>query len=255
MRRTDQEFKAEVLRRSSAYRAKQKQVRKKVFTTALCCGLVIFAIRLAPMLAMGGSTEAAVNDAMEAPQSPGAAAPFADKSAIMPESAEEEYILDTTMAHSTAMGKISEIPEDFSIRFIWGVMANNIFDTGKGEIQKDLVTAGTATAEFEPSEEMLTEIYNQICHLEITAIERPMTADALKARSSDIGYAIIPLTTYEITITMNGVNYHIIGDETAKYFQEEADAVHFMEFVEYLKQLVTALPEYQALPEAVGAYE
>ena len=65
MRRTDQEFKEEVLRRSSAYRAKQKQTRKKVFTSALCFALMIFGVRMAmPMLAMGGSTETAVNDSM-----------------------------------------------------------------------------------------------------------------------------------------------------------------------------------------------
>jgi len=260
LRRTDQEFKEEVLRRSGAYRARQKQVRKKVLTTALCFALVIFGIRLmTPMLAMGGSTEAAVNDAMEAPQSPGAAAPFADKCAPMeaePESAEEEFfIADGAMSVTSATGASQSMPEDFSIRFIWGIVANNIFDTAKGEIQKDLVNAGTATAEFEPAEEMLMEIYNQICLLDITSIEQPMTANSLKARGSDLNYALNPLTTYEITITMNGTNYLIVGDETAKFFQEEEDAVRFMEFVEYLKQLVKTLPEYQALPEAEGGYE
>ncbi|MBR3972644.1 MAG: hypothetical protein IKJ99_01675 [Oscillospiraceae bacterium] len=260
MRRTDQEFKEEVLRRSSAYRAKRKQVRKKVLTTALCFALVIFGIHMVmPMLSMGSSTEAAVNDAMEAPQSPGAAAPFADKSVPMeaePESVEEEYVMaDSSMTMASATGVSQSMPEDFSIRFIWGIVADNIFDTGKGEIQKDLVNAGVATAKFDPSEEMMMEIYNQICLLEITSIEQPMTAHNLKARGSDLNYALEPLTTYEITITMNETNYLIVGDETAKFFQEEEDAVRFVEFVEYLKQLVKTLPEYQALPEAEGAYE
>lgn len=64
MRRTDQEFKAEVLRRSAAYRAERKNRAKKILTTTFCV-LFVFTgfIVMQPLLyARGGSTEAAVMD-------------------------------------------------------------------------------------------------------------------------------------------------------------------------------------------------
>lgn len=58
MRRTDREFKAEVLRRSREYRARRRQRRKKLLTTALCVVLCITSLFVAvPMLMpMGGSS-------------------------------------------------------------------------------------------------------------------------------------------------------------------------------------------------------
>ena len=207
---------------------------------------------------MGSSTEAAVNGMMEAPQSPGAAAFFADKCAPMemaPESAEEKYAMDGSMMMTSATGASRSIPEDFSIRFIWGVMENNIFDTGKGEIQKDLVTAGTTTAEFEPTEEMLTEIFEKIQELDITSIDRDLSGTALGKEYPEDNRGMKPLRVFEITIVMDGETYLITGDENAIYFINDEEAARFMEFVNFMIQLVQNIPEYQSLPDAVGGYE
>lgn len=66
MRRTEQEFKAEVLRRSEQYRTEQKKRRRKIANTTLCCLMVFCGIFLMRPLLMagGGSAESA---AMEMP--------------------------------------------------------------------------------------------------------------------------------------------------------------------------------------------
>lgn len=60
MRRTNQEFRDEILRREKAYRARQKQRRKTVLTVALCFVLVIFggAMSLPLMSGMGAGSAA-----------------------------------------------------------------------------------------------------------------------------------------------------------------------------------------------------
>lgn len=62
MRRSDKEFKSEVLRRAAAYKARQRQLRKKMLTTALCVVLVCTGswglIRFGLLdLGMGGSSK------------------------------------------------------------------------------------------------------------------------------------------------------------------------------------------------------
>ena len=65
MSRTDQEFKAEVLRRTEAYRQRQKQRRRTLINAALCVVLVIGGWNLvSPFFAMGGSSAPLENGEM-----------------------------------------------------------------------------------------------------------------------------------------------------------------------------------------------
>lgn len=65
MRRTDQEFKAEVFRRRDVYWAKQRQRRKRLMTTALCVLLCVTTLwTIAPGFG-GGTKETADNAAAE----------------------------------------------------------------------------------------------------------------------------------------------------------------------------------------------
>lgn len=67
MRRTDQEFKAEVLRRSSAYKARRKKRMKQVLTTASCVAVVVMALGIFLPSAFGGSSMSTADSA--APES------------------------------------------------------------------------------------------------------------------------------------------------------------------------------------------
>ncbi len=84
MRRTQQEFKAEVFRRSSAYKARRKKRIRRTLLSVGCAALVVFALPFLMVLSfggMGGSNESAaiMQDAvtaqtpesvLEAPQEP-----------------------------------------------------------------------------------------------------------------------------------------------------------------------------------------
>ena len=56
----------------------------------------------------------------------------------------------------------TEMPKDFAIRFSSKYMAEEIYDTYTGTLQKDLVENGTANANFVPSEETLKAIYSKV---------------------------------------------------------------------------------------------
>lgn len=68
MRRTQQEFKAEILRRSEAYRQNRRKRRRKLAGGLLCFVLVLSGLyQIRPFFAMGGSSAPMENAAAEAP--------------------------------------------------------------------------------------------------------------------------------------------------------------------------------------------
>ena len=53
--------------------------------------------------------------------------------------------------------KTEQMPQDFAICFAWwyNLEQKNSMDTATGKLQKDLLADGTASAEFQPDEELL----------------------------------------------------------------------------------------------------
>lgn len=137
MRRTNQEFHEEVLRRQREYAARQKQRRKKVMTTALCVIMVIFggAMTLPFLGGMGGSAAPEAAASMEGAMQNAAEAPAA---------AEPEY----------AMGqydsKVQYARDQISMVMIDGVL---YLDTGyyNGEPRKCGTFDGEITSEVDGS--------------------------------------------------------------------------------------------------------
>ena len=71
MRRTEQEFKAEILRREKAYRAKCKRMRQQLIGAAACLVLIMGGIVTLWQPVIGGAAKAADSYSMNmAPQSP-----------------------------------------------------------------------------------------------------------------------------------------------------------------------------------------
>lgn len=162
--------------------------------------------------------------------------------------------------HGSAIGNpLAEasdgMPHDFAIRFSSKYIAEEIYDTYTGTIQKDLVENGTATAGFSPREETLKEIYAKVLEYQICSIDREMTNAAL-ADPNGSQFGVSPNWSYEIKITANGKTYLICGDDTAcGYTDTDPDAKNFMNFVRFMHQTLHDDPEYQKLPDAVGGYD
>lgn len=95
MRRTEQEFKAEVLRRSENYRMEQSRKRKKLLGVGVCAVLCVAALWLFEPLAMGGNNLTAAPEA--APQ-----APEAEMSFIEIDGNSMEFFADDAMPAESA---------------------------------------------------------------------------------------------------------------------------------------------------------
>lgn len=150
-------------------------------------------------------------------------------------------------------GQGEQMSDDFNIRFVWAIGAENIYDTYTGTLQKDLVLDGVATTEFEVDMSVKEQIWQKLMELDIVSIDREMTSEVLT--TTDMMIEITPLTVYEINITANGMDYFIKGDCTAASYHDDEDAEHFIEFVDYMCRIARDTPEFQNLPEANGGYD
>ena len=231
MRRTDQEFKEEILRRSAAFTARRKKNTKRAMMLCLplllCCGGVLAAFSAGIGSAKGTESfsVSAMADMAEPEVAPMEAAPMAPQ----------------------------PMPEDFAIRYSWGMGAMNVYDTYTGTLQKDLVLDGVAEAAFQPGREVLEEIYWKLEELDLASIRRTMTSAELTI--DDTMVDMTPLTVYEIQFRKNGAIYTVTGDATATCYQEDEEALRFLEFVEFMNEIVLNTPEYQQMPDRNGAYE
>lgn len=134
MSRTDQEFKAEVLRRSEAYRRHRRERRKKLMNTALCVVLVVGGMYLvSPFLASGGSSEPAANDAMEAPMA-------------IEEGAYENTGAPGTFAAQSVTGDSKTAAEPWDL--IPMVMVNGVIYMDTGYCNEDVRKCGTFDGEI-----------------------------------------------------------------------------------------------------------
>ena len=149
----------------------------------------------------------------------------------------------------------SAIPQDFAIRFSSRYVAEEIYDTYTGTIQKDLIANGTAMAAFVPSQETLEAIYGAVMEYQICSIDRKLTNDVLADKDGP-QFNMNPNRSYEITITADGRTYTIRGDDTAQGFTAtDQDARYFVSFIGFMKSVLYETPEYKKLPDAVGSYE
>ena len=127
-------------------------------------------------------------------------------------------------------------------------------DTATGKLQKDLLADGTASAEFQPDEELLQQLYELVSRDGFLSISREMTAQELATDGTAAG--VSPNTCYEITVTMNGKQTVVRGDQTAAaYADTDADAACFVAVTDELQQIVRELPEWKAMSESDGDYQ
>ncbi len=150
----------------------------------------------------------------------------------------------------------SENMDDFSLCFSWWFMPQqkNVIDTGEGRMQKDLVIAGTAAADFVPVDKLLEEFRDIVTRYDLESIHRRMTTSVLSKDGSEVN--VEPNTYYEITFTLNGKTSKVSGDYSASFYtSKDEEAKRFMEAVGKLREKVESLPEWKAMPEAEGAYE
>lgn len=149
-----------------------------------------------------------------------------------------------------------QMPQSFSVRFSWWIIdeRKNIMDTEAGLLQKDLVSDGISTAEFQPDQDFMQGLYELICGGSLLNIKRKMTSRELA--TGDTLLAMTPNTYYEIAVNIDGKQFLISGDQTASgYTDTDEEALCFINTVTELIKSVKNIPEWQALPASNGAYQ
>ncbi len=129
----------------------------------------------------------------------------------------------------------------------------NVYDTYENTITKDLVSNGTKTVSFVPGEKQVTQIYNKILELDLTAIKTKMTSSVLSSSKEQIN--MTPLNEYNVCFTFHGNTYYLSGDATAVNYRDKNDETErFLTFVDFMQEIYYNTPEYADLPEAKGGY-
>lgn len=143
------------------------------------------------------------------------------------------------------------MPDDFAVRFeMWiDVTQKNIFDTYDGYVQKDLVRNGIFGKQFEPTDEMMEEIYAKLVECDLASIRDEVTYAALMGGGASV--AVEPNTFYQIRFTMNGKEYLVLGDMTSYRLPK---AYGFKKFNEYMFGLMSEIQSELEFPEAEGGY-
>lgn len=143
-------------------------------------------------------------------------------------------------------------PKDFSIVFAYGVGAKNRYDTVNGKLTKDLVSAGTETADLIVTKNDLAKIYTELISNDILSITEPLNSDTLG--DDENSKMIKPVSRYELTVTADGVSYTVEGTNVIEMYPEHPQAARFSIFVDFMLKFISNTPEYRAMPEAEGGY-
>jgi len=144
------------------------------------------------------------------------------------------------------------MPDDFAVRFeMWiDVTQKNIFDTYDGYVQKDLVRNGIFGKQFEPSREMMDEIYTKLVECDLASVNKEVTWNGLYGTGERI---IEPNVQFQLYFTVDGREYLILGDSMGlKADHDMAERTN--DFLYYLSGLKEELQTQLNFPEAEGGY-
>ena len=171
-----------------------------------------------------------------------------------------DYIITLTDAGEIAYERVKRspypetMPEDFDIRFeMWvDVTQKNIFDTYDGYIQKDLIRDGIFGKQFEPTDEMMQEIYAKLVECDMASIDKEITPQGILGGDAPVS-SVSPNTSFQVYFTIDGREYLVLGNVSGLGIKnpmtKNCDA-----FLRYLCELQEQLETAMDFPEADGGY-
>ncbi|GMK37324.1 hypothetical protein PCCS19_03770 [Paenibacillus sp. CCS19] len=138
------------------------------------------------------------------------------------------------------------MPEDFNfkISYGYGEVQKNVIDTYTGQVTKDLIAKGTATADFSFTSEELSSIYDKMKGINF-AQEKQSTADIVCERTPSNA------DTWQVTANSETATLSWT-DKTCTLTKNEEQ---LLELRQYIQHIVALKDSYQALPEAEGGYD
>ncbi len=169
-----------------------------------------------------------------------------------------EYTVSFAKDNSTMYERVKKspypeiMPDDFNLRFeMWiDVTQKNIFDTYDGYVQADLVSAGTLGKQFEPSREMMEEIYAKLVECDMASVNKEITWNGLYGTSERHSE---PNIQFQLYFTVDGREYLILGDSMGLGADHKMSE-NTNDFLRYLSGLKEELQTQLNFPEADGGY-
>jgi len=155
------------------------------------------------------------------------------------------WLTALTVGCSTAQDQMPKVmPDDFAFSIQYGVGSKNLIDSFKGVAVKDLISAGTAEAKINFTQEELQRIYDQMAKINILGALDLTQASNCRVEPHGVDIWHIQINGVEKTFQWSG-----------EYCDTTKDIQKLRDLRNFIVDIVKAKNEYQALPDAEGAYE
>ena len=157
-------------------------------------------------------------------------------------------IPDTASRGSFTMPK--EIPQNFSIRYSFGVEEKNVVDTSKNMYMKDMVCDPSQDYEIVLDAEDLNKIYEALLENDLFSIKEDLTqnCDALGQCVE-----VTPLSSVTLTVSINA-NKKTVKWRANYYNQNDPDVAKFREIQSTIEEIISEKEEELEIPEPRCAY-
>ena len=136
-------------------------------------------------------------------------------------------------------------PKDFNFFIQFGIGKRNEINTFDGVVTKDLIEAGTATANLTFTEEEMDLIYAKMKEINIAETKQfiPETIDCAQE----------PYEEDEWNILINGetIRHSVSG----AYCEPTSDAMQLIELRDFIFDMIKGKDNYKKLPDSEGGYE
>jgi len=151
-----------------------------------------------------------------------------------------------------------EMPDDFGFVAAWGVGAKNSIDTFAGTVVKDRITEPAASGELVLSSVAMQTLYQDLRTMESTwqLFSAGLNFDPepySEIYPPGVTSFVTPFMTYRLDWRGGGfMSMHVDWDDGM--LSPEPKAAALRTWFRMLREIVEAMPEWQALPAPVGGY-
>lgn len=137
-----------------------------------------------------------------------------------------------------------QIPDDFNFILKYGVGAKNVLNTFEGTYTKDLILAGTYTAEFKITKEEMKEIFIKVSQIDV--LEYP---NVFVPTSNRFSY---PSSSFYLEIKMNGHIKRITWNKNT--MADTPKATKLKDLIYFIESIIEFNPDHKKFPEIEGGY-
>lgn len=159
---------------------------------------------------------------------------------------------NSTIEESTQISrkKMTEMPQDFTFRFVWGTYGQSSYNSEDGELikSKDVEKPEDFTASLQLSDEQLKEVWDIISAIDISGY--PDEYDPNPGQKS------APSLTLELEVSYGDFQKKIsCNDISMTYESSNDEGQKFLSVCQKIENIIISTDEWKTLPEYETFYE